>query len=586
MIVSRLSAKRVRPSTLGGRLVAVLALFISLVTIAVIGIQFAQGRAELTREVGQRLAAEADLAGQRLARDVRERVRSAAVWSQLETAQDVVTDDIDKRLATTLERLVTSLGPEDVGLALNDSGRVIAVSRPSLLGTRQPAFARAARACGATLPPSGANVEVAPGPGGLTLLVHEGIHARGDGRSIGCLVLATPWSALVRAAVPAADRERVSVRRRGSVLWQGTLARSGVPVMTGRASVAGAGIDFEVEVAQSRADALSAVRERGVAALLLALAVMVVALPAAYIVARSTAEPLRALTESALALTDDGSIGLATPAEDAPREVRVLHAALDSMLQRLDHSRRTMAEREALASLGTMAASLAHEIRTPLAVLQSSAQLLVLEGTDERRSELTGLVLAEVQRLDRLVSDLLTFSRPRAPDRRAGDLRSVVQRAAALLEPLRTRHGVILDLALDAAPAWVDEEQFQQVVLNLASNAVQFSPRGATVRIATCTTGEQVELTVTDSGPGIDADRLAAIWKPFHTSRRGGTGLGLPIVRQIVERHDGTIVVTSELGVGTTVRVSVPIRPLPTAPLNGATPPAANAAISRATSDA
>ncbi len=567
MIVSRFSVTRVTPSTLGGRLVAALALFISLVTMAVVGIQFAQGRAELTREVGDRLAAEADLAGQRLARDVRERVRSASVWAQLETAQDVVTDDIDKRLATTLERLVTSLGAEDVGLALNDSGRVVAASRPTLLGATAPAFVRAARVCGGMPPQNGTNVDVVAGPRGPTLLVHEDIRARGDGRLIGCLVLATPWSAFVRDAVPAADQERVSIRRGGSFLWQGALVRSGLSVMTGRASVAGAGIDFDVEIAQSRADALSAVRERGVSALLLALAVMVVALPAAYIVARSTAEPLRALTESALALNDEGSTTLAPPSEDAPREVRVLHAALDSMLQRLESSRRAMAEREALASLGTMAASLAHEIRTPLAVLQSSAQLLVLEGTDERRRELSGIVLAEVQRLDRLVSDLLTFARPRAPDRRPGDLRSIVLRAVSLLGPLRTKHGVILDLALDTAPAWVDEEQFQQVVLNLASNAMQFSPPGATVRIATRIIGEQVELTVADSGPGIDAGRLAEIWKPFHTSRRGGTGLGLPIVRQIIERHDGTIVVTSELGIGTTVRVTVPILPPHTAPL-------------------
>lgn len=536
-----------------------LALFISLVTVSVVGVQFGEGRAQITRETGQRLAGDADLVAQRVARDVRERVRSAAVWSQLETAQDVVTDDIDKRLAVTLERLVRSLGPEDVGLAMNDSGRLIAASSPSLMSALPPAIALAARRC-AGARAAGGGVQLVPAASGPLLAVASVIRARGDGRPVGCLLLVTPWSALVRAAVPRTALDRVAVRHETTVLWSGALFSSGEPLVTGLATLSAAGVDLGVNVAQSRRDALAPVRERGLSALLLAIAVMAVSLPAAFIVARSTTQPLRALTESALALRDDGGAGLATPSGDAPREVRVLHAALESMLRRLDQSRRAMSEREALVALGTMAAALAHEIRTPLAVVQSSTQLLEREMRETRREELGALVIAEVQRLDRLVGDLLTFARPRPPDRRPADLRAVVRRAAELLAPLASERGVTLELALEPAAVDLDEEQFQQVVLNLASNAIQFSPRGATVRIVTGSSGARALLTVMDSGPGIPSDRLPEIWKPFHTTRRGGTGLGLSIARQIVERHGGTIDATSIPAAGTTLRVAVPVR--------------------------
>jgi signal transduction histidine kinase len=267
---------------------------------------------------------------------------------------------------------------------------------------------------------------------------------------------------------------------------------------------------------------------------------------------------LRALARSALAVDGTTRPVLADPGPGAPAEVRVLHEALDTMLDRQEEARRALAEREVLASHGTMAAGIAHEIRTPLAVLHGSAEMLARDPADAgRRRELTDLITKESDRLERLVATLLTFARPRPPLRQREDLADVCRRALPTLRALAEQHGVELEAELQPAVASLDPEQLQQVVLNLAANAIHASPRSAMVRLSTGREDGKAVLEVADRGAGIPSADLPRIWAPFFTTRASGTGLGLAIVRRIVDAHDGGIDVTTAPGAGTTMRVTL-----------------------------
>jgi signal transduction histidine kinase len=238
--------------------------------------------------------------------------------------------------------------------------------------------------------------------------------------------------------------------------------------------------------------------------------------------------------------------------------VHVLAGALREMLERLERSRHELARQESLASVGSMAAVLAHEIRTPLAVLRGSADMLAKKvAGDAKGEELVSLLQEETDRLSRLARDLLVFARPRPPERSAIDLADVARRAAGMLAD-RFRHaGVELEPATSPARVRADPEQLGQAVLNVLNNALEFSPLGSTVRLETGVDADGAYLRVADEGPGIPPESLERIWLPFFTTRRGGTGLGLPIVRQIVEAHGGRARIDSQPG-ATRVTITLP----------------------------
>ena len=214
-------------------------------------------------------------------------------------------------------------------------------------------------------------------------------------------------------------------------------------------------------------------------------------------------------------------------------------------------SRTRRAER--LASLGTMAAGLAHEIRNPLNAAHLQLTLLQRRlsrpaGADvEGARSAAALVSSEMQRLAMLVQEFLQFARPQPLRLAANDLRSTAEEIVALIGPEAQAAGV--DLALPAGPravAQFDDERMKQVLLNLVRNAVEATGRGGTVQISVSPAGGSAYITVEDDGPGFPAD--APIFEPFFTTKTAGTGLGLSIVHRIVNDHGGKITVSSRPG--------------------------------------
>jgi two-component system sensor histidine kinase PilS (NtrC family) len=213
---------------------------------------------------------------------------------------------------------------------------------------------------------------------------------------------------------------------------------------------------------------------------------------------------------------------------------------------------------ERLAALGRLATGLAHEIRNPLSSISGSVQLIRESsalGNEDRR--LLGIVLTEVRRLDDLVSTMLHVGRPSPPKRTTHDLRSLITDVVQVAQ-LGTASLVGVDIALEApdpVEADIDAGQVRQVVWNLLKNALQVSPRGSTVHVAVRDSAGQVEIEVRDEGGGIPAEVEARLFETFFSNRAHGVGLGLALVRQIVDAHGGEIDVDNRPGEGATFRV-------------------------------
>lgn len=237
-----------------------------------------------------------------------------------------------------------------------------------------------------------------------------------------------------------------------------------------------------------------------------------------------------------------------------------LEVALRDLRESQDHLRRA----ERLTVLGEVAAGLAHEIRTPLAGVKGALEIIagrVVQGTPE--AEFAQLGTKELTRLNQLVTDFLAYARPRPPELHESTVDELVEHGTALLGPKAEARGVALDLERgDCVTVRVDPDQMQEVLINVVSNAIEASPRGAHVRVRAARDGDWGLIEVADEGPGIAPEHLPHIFDPFFTTKEKGTGLGLAISSRIVSTHGGDITARPTPDGGTTVRIRLPLADL------------------------
>jgi PAS domain S-box-containing protein len=215
---------------------------------------------------------------------------------------------------------------------------------------------------------------------------------------------------------------------------------------------------------------------------------------------------------------------------------------------------------QSLAAVGELAATVAHEIKNPLAGISGAIQVLA-DGTaaGDPRREIMGEILDQIRRLDRTVRDLLEFARPATASKEPMDLGDSLRRAWSLLSQAPGAKSVTLrldvpkDLVIRA-----DLQLLHQVWVNLFQNAIEAMPKGGEVSVSARPTPLAVEVEVQDGGAGIDPATLERIFKPFYTTKTRGTGLGLPITRKIIEAHGGRIRAESEPGKRTSFYVEIP----------------------------
>ncbi len=225
-----------------------------------------------------------------------------------------------------------------------------------------------------------------------------------------------------------------------------------------------------------------------------------------------------------------------------------------------------LGQRERLASLGLLSAGVAHEVNTPLTGISSYIQMLGgrLDGDEETR-RLLAKVERQAFRASRIVSSLLSFSRQGASEPVEIDFNSLLSDSMALVEGQLRSVGVTVDTALadDLLRIYGDKGKLQQVLINLMLNARDAMPGGGKIRIATLNGEGEIHCRVSDEGVGIPEEARQRIYDPFFTTKRMGlgTGLGLSVSYGIIQEHMGSIEVESEVGVGTTFTVTLPVRP-------------------------
>jgi two-component system, NtrC family, sensor histidine kinase PilS len=215
---------------------------------------------------------------------------------------------------------------------------------------------------------------------------------------------------------------------------------------------------------------------------------------------------------------------------------------------------------ERLATVGHLAAGVAHEIRNPLAAISGSIELLrqVPQTSDDDRS-LMDIVTREIERLNALITDLLDYANPRALQQVEFDVSRLVSETAAVAQQDKSHAAV--EIIVDCEQPLLiraDADKLRQVVWNLVRNACDASPRPGAIQVATRRQGDNVLISVTDAGSGISPSQIARIFDPFFTTKRKGTGLGLATCHAIVTDHGGRIDVDSSTAKGTTMTVVLP----------------------------
>jgi signal transduction histidine kinase len=265
------------------------------------------------------------------------------------------------------------------------------------------------------------------------------------------------------------------------------------------------------------------------------------------------------------------SAGLETQRREREHDLHALANRLHDSLwglvraqrEREDDIARHMARAEQLASLGQLAAGLTHEIKNPLAGVAAALELVKDEPDCATIDpSIFDQMLGELRRVAGTVDSLLRLAKPQPPQRTTASVARLAREVTTLFAARLRRQGIALelDVADDVPPLQLDAGLMVQLLMNLLTNAMQATERGGVLKVlvAPFPRRDGVVIAVSDTGCGIEPDHLDHIFDPFFTTKEEGTGLGLPICKQIVEQHGGTIQIESELGKGTRVMILLP----------------------------
>ncbi len=284
----------------------------------------------------------------------------------------------------------------------------------------------------------------------------------------------------------------------------------------------------------------------------------------------------------------DGRVGVVTVQTETPRQYQrretdllktiagqasgaIHNAQLYERLLRahgeLEAAQRSLVEKEKLAALGELSASIAHELGNPVLGLKGVAQLLDGDlAPDDPRREYCALILDEANRMERLMGSLRDFARPQPTSDASIDLKAVAERTVSLMHKTMDDNSITLSRRLAAVPAIDgDPDQLEQAMLNVVMNAIQAMPQGGALRISTGSLGDarrgdgEVFVEVHDSGKGMSPETLRRAFDPFFTTKAEGVGLGLVLTQRIIEAHGGTVAIETAPDEGTRVTLQLPV---------------------------
>jgi two-component system NtrC family sensor kinase len=309
---------------------------------------------------------------------------------------------------------------------------------------------------------------------------------------------------------------------------------------------------------------------------LIALVCIVLAGVIAVPIARFITRPIAELVEATRRLAQ-GDMTVRVPTY-GKGELAVLGQSFNSMVETLHQTQQELLHKEKLASMGQLAAGVAHEINNPLGTILLFSDVMCKEAPedDPRRDDLK-MIINETTRCKNIVADLLNFARQQEVLAQETDLHALLEQVIERVSPQPAFEGVeiVCQFSPDLPTIQADPAQLQQVFVNLLNNAAEAMAEGGTITLTTRPLNGQVEIKVSDTGCGISEESLGKLFTPFFTTKAlgKGTGLGLSIVYGIIKMHRGQIAVQSQVGQGTTFTLTLPVR-LPNGQLASTSAPA------------
>lgn len=524
-------------------------------------LSFYQSRSVLKQEITRDMQTLSTAVANDMERMMFERLRNVQSWSQLSIMQELKIGDIDKRLSVFLNGLAQSYGNIYHVIYVEDlQHRVIASSNAKKIGLQnqpQPPWFSASL--------SGRSLSIAKIKGNV-LAISEEIIDETTNIPMGQLVVEFNWDIVQNALNNVIKKPTAAalLDTNGNVLaatsnWAEIQSGYGMYAIS-QFSQQSPMPQWRVQVEKLHSIAVAPVHKLGYIFLGLLAATLLLAALMVRPIAQAITQPISQLTQFVKGFARQTK---AKPPQSGPPEVRELGAAFETMTEDLAKSQEKLTRAAKLAVVGEMAAAMSHEVRTPLGILRSSADVLKREKTlsDEGREVLT-FIGAETERLNKLVSTLIDAARPRLPIFSQLNLTELIANTVAMLRNQAQAKQIHLtfDRQTPTVTAAVDADQMTQVMMNLIMNAIQVLPEGGNIMIVLEHIGHQAVIRVEDDGEGISEEHQAQIFEPFFTKRAGGVGLGLAVVRQIVLAHGGEIHYQTSQMHGAQFTILIPIQ--------------------------
>ena len=572
-------------------------LMFSIVTAALMtALAYSRSRSTLSSEVRLTLEAQAITVMRQIDAMLFERIKNIQGWSRLELMQELKVGDVDKRLARFLHDIELSYGGIYTDIFCVRDARVVAASDAALIGT--PVI------------PAPPWLEV-PMQEGRVILDRPQFHDRQPrftlrtnltdavtGEPLGEIHALLDWnevSRLLDQAVGRTQRLALLLDQDARVLGASSAlrklpnifalklndfgdlqARHGVvtgdgsslkldTLLVGFARSTGykgmPDLAWDLMILTPKKVALEQVQQLLWKLLGLLAGIVVIAIVLAIGISGRIARPIQALTTLTRAVGQDADTLPAVV--EGGSEVAELSVAFNRMIADLRHSREHLVRASKLAAVGEMAAMLAHEVRNPLGIMRTCAQLLSRQqNLDARGAEMLDYMVGECDRINDLVTGLLDSARPHDPVYEPNDINEIVRHVTEMLRGRAREKNIAVEFDATDTPCILDcdRDQMIQVLLNLLMNAIQIAPVGGHIVISAEADDDYLSIRVEDDGPGVPPNDRESIIEPFVSHRPGGIGLGLSIVHEIIQMHRGTMSIdSSEMG-GASFTIRAPLR--------------------------
>lgn len=557
-------------------------LLLSVVALPLMAVLFYSSRDTVEEEIGRNLTSDAIMLMEEVDLLMYEGMQNVHSWSRLDIIQEVRIQDIDKRLSQFLNDVNSGYKGVYSNLFYADAEqKVIAASSPKIIGLLHY---RAGTEFKAELPNGEVFVEdlqpLAPPYEFTNLVIRVPVYDRYSSENIGhfygLFELQQLFNLLDKASESrSGDRYVVLLDGEGKVIAASSSLRkseyflstifadwkpdkgsnlflhSGYPVtdssvLVGYASSAGYGgfgkLGWSILIFQSTAKAFLPMRALKIMFVIVIITTIFLAFLLSHLISGHIANPLTVLTKWVKKVRDMEQ--LTRPEVGGAAEISELEVAFYEMFKELESSREYVIQTAKLAVVGEMSAIMAHEIRTPLGIISTSAQWLQRErNLTEEGKEMSQFILDESARLRKLVTTLLECARPRAPHMLLQNIHDLILHTLAILGMQAEKKHIHVEQNLEATNPVIscDGELLTQAFLNLLLNAIQIVPEGGLIRVSSISLANEIRIEIADNGPGIAVDDYQHLFEPFFSKREGGIGLGLTVTRQIVLAHHGIL---------------------------------------------